>query len=146
MKFLAAFFMSAIFFTANAQFRDIPSVVTDSFIVRFPKATHVSWKDKVTAFQAEFDQNNEELRVYYSSKGEWLKTERKVEMLKLPSSVKDGFNKSKYAAYSISDITETIDHEKGLLYKVIAARKGSITKRVLYFTDKGQLVKDDMNF
>ena len=130
---------------ANAQFRDIPSEVTDSFVAKFPKASHVSWKDKITGFQADFEQKNQKVKATFNSKGEWQKTEKQLLISKLPAAVNDGFNKSKYAAYTVREAVELDDHEKGLMYKVVV-KKGDITKRNLYFTAAGQLVKDDVNF
>lgn len=144
-KFFALIILNCLLFTANAQFRDIPSVVTDSFYNRFPKAAHVSWKDKITAFQAEFELGYDKVKSTYSSKGEWQKTEKDLLISKIPGNVTDGFNKSKYAAYNIREAVEINDHEKGLLYKLVV-RRGEITKRNLYFTTGGQLVKDDVNF
>ena len=144
-KIISSFLLSFLLVTANAQFRDIPSEVTDSFDEKFPKASHVSWKDKITVFQADFEQKNQKVKATFNSKGEWQKTERQLLVTKLPGTVNDGFKKSKYAAYTVRQALEIDDHEKGLLYKVVVKR-GDITKRNLYFTAKGQLVKDDVNF
>ncbi len=131
--------------TVNAQFRNIPSVVTDSFSLRYANATHVEWKDKITSFQASFEQNNETFRTNFSSKGEWLRTEKDMDMTLLPEPVKDGFEKSKYAGYDVKEITEVDDREKGHNYKVVV-NNGTFIRRNLVFTTKGQLVKDEMNF
>ena len=144
-KIISSIILSCLLFTANAQFRDIPSEVTDSFAAKFPKASHVSWKDKITGFQADFEQKNQKVKAIFNSKGEWQKTEKQLLISKLPGNVNDGFKKSKYAAYTIREAVEIDDHEKGLLYKVIV-KKGDTTKRNLFFTTEGQLVKDGVNF
>lgn len=144
-KIISFIFLSCLMLAANAQFRDIPSEVTDSFVAKFPKASHVSWKDKITGFQADFEQKNQKVKATFNSKGEWQKTEKQLLISKLPAAVNDGFNKSKYAAYTVREAVELDDHEKGLMYKVVV-KKGDITKRNLYFTAAGQLVKDDVNF
>ena len=144
-KIISFIFLSCLLLAANAQFRGIPSEVTDSFVAKFPKASHVSWKDKITGFQADFEQKNQKVKATFNSKGEWQKTEKQLLISKLPAAVNDGFNKSKYAAYTVREAVELDDHEKGLMYKVVV-KKGDITKRNLYFTAAGQLVKDDVNF
>ena len=144
-KIISFIFLSCLMLAANAQFRGIPSEVTDSFDAKFPKALHVSWKDKITGFQADFEQKNQKVKATFNSKGEWQKTEKQLLISKLPAAVNDGFNKSKYAAYTVREAVELDDHEKGLMYKVVV-KKGDITKRNLYFTAAGQLVKDDVNF
>ncbi len=60
-SFFIALFATGISFmslSAGAQLRRLPSVVTDSFNLRFPGATKVTWKDKITVFQADFIFNN----------------------------------------------------------------------------------------
>ena len=145
LKLLCSFMLSCMLVTANAQFRNIPAEVTDGFKVKFPKATHVTWKDKITSFQAEFVQNKDKVKATFSSKGEWQKTEKKYDFTKLPSNVKDGFSKSKYAKYDVKEVSEIDDSEKGLMYRVVV-KKDDFTKRGLYFTAAGQLVKDEVNF
>ncbi len=144
-KLLCSLLLTCMLLTANAQFRNIPAEVTEAFKTKFPNASHVSWKDKITSFQAEFEQDEVKSKASYTSKGEWLKTERKAEFEKLPEKIKDGFNKSKYADYPVREVVEVEDNEKGIQYLVIV-KKGDITKRNLYFTAAGQLVKDDVNF
>ena len=145
LKKLLSMIVTLIAISAHAQFRTVPAEVTDAFREKFPRAQHVSWKDKLTSFQADFEQKNQKMKAYFSSKGEWQKSEKKVDIMKLPSDVRDGFNKSKYATYTIREIIEVDDSEKGLLYRVVV-KKGDITKRSLFFTDEGQLVKDEVNF
>ena len=56
----------------HAQFRSLPGQVTDSFKVRYPTATGVTWSDKVSAFQAVFMIDKEKYVARYSKDGEWL--------------------------------------------------------------------------
>jgi hypothetical protein len=144
-KLVCSVFLSCLLLTANAQFRNIPPEVTDNFKTKFPKATHVEWKDKISSFQAEFEDGKGKAKASFSSKGEWLKTEKKLDFATLPGDVKDGFSKSKFADYAVKEASEIDDKEKGLLYLVVV-KKGDLTKRNLYFTATGQLVKDDVNF
>lgn len=145
LKLLCSFMLSCMLLTATAQFRNIPAEVTDNFKAKYPNASHVSWKDKITSFQAEFVQNKDKIKATYSSKGEWQKTEKKYDFGKLPSNVKDGFSKSKYASYDVKEVLEIDDSEKGLMYRVVV-KKDDFTRRALYFTAAGQLVKDEVNF
>ena len=39
---------------AHAQLRTLPSAVTDSFKVKYPSATQVSWSDKLSYWQVGF--------------------------------------------------------------------------------------------
>ncbi len=144
-KLMCTVVLSCVLLGTSAQFRSIPAEVTERFDKKFPAASHVMWKDKITSFQAEFQEEKQKAKASFSSKGEWLKTEKKYDYAKLPAVVKDGFTKSKYASYKVREVSEVDDNEKGLQYLVVV-KKGDLTKRTLYFTQSGQLVKDDVNF
>ena len=127
--------------SVNAQFRKIPAVVTDAFKTKFATASGVEWKDKLTSFEADFKSGEKDVRAFFSSKGEWIKTETKHTYNSLPLEVKDGFKKSKYAELKVADVTEVEDKDKGLLYKMIV-KKNDYQKKVLVFTKTGQLTSD----
>ena len=127
----------------QAQFRKIPSEVTDSFKTRFPDANKVSWKDRVVYFQAEFVVGEQMQRANFSTEGNWLKTEKVVAFEKLPAEVKDGFKKSKYADWSVKEVVETNSVENGNEYR-ITIRKDEILKRNLRFSPSGQLQDDSL--
>jgi hypothetical protein len=138
-----ALIISLVSITTNAQFRKIPAEVTDSFRVRFAGASHVAWKDKVTSFQAEFTQGGDLVKSNFSSKGEWLRTEKKYDFTKVSKEIKDGFSKSKYADWSVKEVNEIDDAKEGKRVR-ITVRKGDMAKRYLYFSPSGQLLSDSM--
>lgn len=144
-KFVFAVLLMAFAFVADAQFRKIPAEVTDSFKIKYPTATRVSWSDKIGSFQAEFKDGEQKIKANFSSKGEWLKEEKKYDYEKLPGQVKDGFTKSKYADWNIKEVVETYDKEEGHGYRV-TVRKGDLAKRYLRFAESGQLLNDSMTF
>jgi len=129
-------------FTAQAQFRKIPAVVTDAFKAKYADAAGVEWKDKVTSFEADFTIDRKERKANFTSKGEWIKTETKESFENLPGDVKDGFKKRKYEDLSVADATQIDEKEKGILYKVVV-KKNEYSKRNLVFTQTGQLVSDN---
>jgi len=102
----------------------------------------LEWKDKISSFEADFKIGDKEMKAYFSSKGEWIKTESKHTFATLPLEVKDGFKKSKYADLSVVDVSQIDDSEKGEQFKVIV-KKNEYTKRNLVFTKTGQLVSDN---
>lgn len=138
--FSLVFFVVA--FSVNAQFRKIPAVVTDAFKAKYANASGVEWKDKLSSFEADFTSNNKEMKAFFSSKGEWLKTETKHTYNSLPADVKDGFKKSKYADLSVVDVRQIDDKDKGVQYKVVV-RKNECTKRNLVFSKSGQMMSDN---
>jgi len=132
-------------FAASAQFRKIPAAVTDSFKAKYENASNVSWKDKLTSFQAEFKQGDKEMRSTFSSSGTCIKTETKHQYESLPLEVKDGFKKSKFANLNIIGVLEVEEKDKGEQYH-ITVKKNDIAKRSLVFSKEGQLISDNAIF
>lgn len=128
---------------AGAQFRKIPAEVTDSFAVRYNNASGVSWRDKLTFFQADFEWNKQKKKAAYSQKGEWIKTESRLSLQSLPASVQDGFKKSKYAQLEVLEVIELEEKNKGTQYKV-SVKKVDFGKKSLLFSPSGQLVSDNI--
>ncbi|WP_207492705.1 PepSY-like domain-containing protein [Aridibaculum aurantiacum] len=135
--------MLASVYMASAQFRKLPAEVTDSFKVKFPTATQVSWRDRLNSFQAEFKEQGQPVKANFASNGEWLKTEKRYNYELLPAAVKDGFKKSKYAEWLIKEVVETHDKKDGQEYR-ITVRKGDFSKRYLRFSVAGQLLDDSL--
>jgi hypothetical protein len=139
-------FFSFVFFitvvSANGQFRKIPAVVTDAFKAKYGNASAVSWKDKFSSFQADFKVGNTEMKSTFTSKGEWLKTEKKHAFVSIPTDVKDSFKKSKYADLTVSEIIEVEEKDKQTQFKM-TVKKGDLNKKRLVFAKTGQLVSDN---
>jgi hypothetical protein len=127
---------------AQAQFRSIPGAVTDSFKVHYPAASDVKWSDKVTLFQASFTNNGDAYLAKFKSKGEWLSSQKDIAEDKLPSVVKDGLAKSKYASYKIENVKQIFLPNNVTQYG-LSVSNGSITKKNLLFNSEGQLLKDN---
>jgi Putative beta-lactamase-inhibitor-like, PepSY-like len=141
---LAVAFLSINGLTASAQFRKIPAEVTDAFSQKFPGATKVEWKDKLTGYSANFELNNESYLVNYNNKAEWESTEQEIDESDLPSEVKSGYDKSKYAAdWTISKV-EKIELPRDEIQYRLQIANGDIKKRNLYYNSDGRLLKDKL--
>ncbi|HEX9511029.1 MAG TPA: PepSY-like domain-containing protein [Puia sp.] len=144
-KFLNLMLISGFLFmtvAANAQFRKIPGAVTDAFKVKYPSAQTVSWEDKVSAFQASFVIDGETYSARYTSKAEWLGSQKKIQEDKLPSAVKDGLAKSKYADWEVKTVTAHYLPDGKMEYAIGVYKKG-LNKKNLLFSSEGQLLKDN---
>jgi hypothetical protein len=130
--------------SVHAQFRSIPSVVTDSFKVKYPSAQQVSWSDKLSAFQASFKIDADTYTARFSSKGEWLGSLKKIAQSSLPAAVADGLSKSKYADadWKVGTVTERYLPGGTIQYSIFVSKSG-LQKKNLLFSSSGQLLKDD---
>lgn len=127
--------------TSIAQIRKIPAEVTSSFTARYPQATEVEWRDKLTGFAASFNIDGTDYVATFSNKGEWESTEQGFNQSDLPKSVQDGFEKSKYADWDVNQVTK-IEMPNDVLQYRIEVGKGDINKKNLYFNSNGRMLKD----
>ena len=127
--------------TAHAQFRSVPAVVTDTFKARYPNAINVSWKDKITVFQANFSSDNADQEAKFSKKGEWQSTEKVMKQVDLPDGVKDGLDKSKYYDWKVEDVY--IRYIPGKTQYHLVVTGSGLDKKNLLFSSEGRLIKDN---
>lgn len=132
-------------FTAHAQFRSVPAVVTDSFKAKYPNASAVSWSDKLLAgsFQASFTEGKDKFVARFGNKGEWQWSTKKITKDELPAVVKDGFAKSKYAGAEWEVRTVSMKFMPGNTVEyLLFVQKSDLNKKNLTFSSEGQLLKD----
>jgi len=141
-KWMFSFVLLLFIFSAKAQFRKIPADVTDSFKIKYENASAVSWKDRLSSFQANFTVGDKEMKALFTSRGEWIKTETKHTYNSLPADVKDGFKKSKYADMDVLDVTQMEDKDDQIQYRIVV-KKNDFNKRSLIFSKSGQLISDN---
>jgi hypothetical protein len=141
----AAFFSLLLIIVSTAtsfgQVRKIPSEVTESFREKYPAATNVEWRDKLSSFSAVFESDEVHYEARFNSKGEWQFTENEIEESDLPEAVKDGYDKSKYADWEIGKIHK-IELSDGSFQYRIESVKNDIRRKNLYFNSEGRLIKD----
>lgn len=139
--FLAMFSLSSTI--AKAQIRKIPAEVTDAFSAKYPGATGVEWKDRLSGFSAGYTLDAVDYTANFSNKGEWESTEHEIEQENLPEAVNDGFSKSKYTEWELLKVILIELPNDETQYR-LEVGKGDIKKRNLYFNSKGRLVKDKL--
>ena len=127
--------------TSVAQVRKIPSEVTEAFKDKYPNATNVEWRDKLSNFSAAFESESIHYQARFSSKGEWQLTENEIGESDLPEVVKESFDKSKYADWEIGTIHK-IELADGSVQYRIEATKNDVVKKNLSFNSEGRLIKD----
>ena len=138
---LALGFVVALFGTATAQVRKVPATVTEAFRTKYPMALNVEWRDRLSGFTASFDQDNVHYESKFNNKGIWQSTENKVEEKDLPAPVKDGFEKSKFAEWTIDEAYKIQIPGEKVQYRV-QIEKSDIQKKNLLFSSEGRLISD----
>jgi hypothetical protein len=133
----------AFIITANAQLRKVPAAVTDAFKAKFSTASQLEWKDRITNFEATFFLNGVSNTAKFTKEGTMIETTSALDFAQLSAKVKDGFNKSKYADWEVQNVSTFQEKDKAFYYR-ITVKKNDITKRFLYFSKSGRLVKDSV--
>jgi hypothetical protein len=143
-RLISSFLLLLLFATVTpsfAQVRKIPSEVTEAFKEKYPDATNVEWRDKLSSFSAVFESDNQRYEARFNSKGEWQLTENEIEEGDLPEIVKEGYDKSKYADWELGRI-DKIELADGTIQYRMEAIKNDVRKKNLYFNSEGRLLKD----
>lgn len=125
-----------------AQIRKIPAEVTNALKAKFPNATDVSWKDKLSSWEAEFTESGVKTSAYFSGKGEWKETDKEMTFEALPADVKVGLSKSKYSEWTPGSVTAIWKQDKALQYRIYVEKSSIVQKKYLYFSEKGVLQRE----
>ena len=128
---------------SNGQVRKIPASVTEAFKEKYPQATSIEWKDKVTSFAASFQDNGKQYEARFNSKGEWQETEVMINEEEMPETVKEGLDKSKYSEWEIIKVRRIELPGDIVQYKVLV-EKCEIQPKNLLFSSVGKLLKDNI--
>ncbi|MFT3936371.1 MAG: PepSY-like domain-containing protein [Chitinophagaceae bacterium] len=134
-------FLLSIINHADAQIRKVPAEVTEAFKEKYPDTKNVEWKDKLSNFQVTYEKDGVKYESKFSSKGVWLQTEKDIAEETLPSTVKDGYSKSKFTDWEVKTATRVESKNNGIQYRLFV-KKNDIEKKYLYFNEDGRLVKD----
>jgi hypothetical protein len=143
MKKLLVVLLVALSFSSFSQIRKIPGAVTEAFKQKYPQAAEVEWKDKLTVFVASFLDDGVKYEARFNSKGTWQQTENETTEASIPSEVKDGLEKSKYAEWETTAFYHISLPDDKTQYRV-SVKKNDIQKKNLLFSSEGQLLKDNI--
>lgn len=132
-------FMAVI---SHAQLRTMPPEVTNAFKAKFPDASDVSWKDKLSSWQATFTEKGVKTEAWFSGKGEWKETNKEMEFSSLPADVKTGLSKSRYSEWTPGSVTAIWKKDKALQYRIYVEKSSLVQKKYLYFSETGVLQRE----
>jgi hypothetical protein len=139
-------FLAGLIFISNilfAQVREIPEAVKETFTSQYPGAENVTYEDNLVSVQVHFKLNGENMVAAYNNKGRWKDTEKDWSFDQLPEAVKDGFQKSKYADWKVTEVKMIFRPGGSDRYR-IKAEKNDIQKKHIFFNKAGRLVDDSI--
>lgn len=140
--FVLAMIMLCAAVATQAQIRKMPSAVTNGLKEKFPEATDVAWKDKLSSWQATFTLKGVKTEAWFTSKGEWKETNQEMEFSNLPEEVKTGLSKSRYSEWTPGEVTIIWKKDKPLEYRIYVEKSSLVQKKYLHFNEKGVLQRE----
>lgn len=127
--------------TSFSQLREIPQAVRETFANQYPKAENTDFKDFLAKVDVNFELDGQKMVATYTNKGDWRGTEKDYRFDELEEPIKDGFEKSKYADWDITE-TKVLYLPGGSEQYRIRVKKNDVQKKYLYFNTKGRLLRE----
>ena len=117
LKFLLiALFATTVATAQDLKQTDVPNGVLSKFQKENPNATDVEWEKEMDNYKVEFDQDNQEHEIWYSTSGTMVKREQDITENMLPKTITNAIS-SKYSGYKVDDC-EKITKGNKTTYKV----------------------------
>ena len=117
---------------------DIPAQVLNSFNEKYPSIS-AQWEKDVNSYKAEFRLNGKDADAWFSTNGDWVRTEVDILKTDLPQVVVDAVQKA-YEGYVIDD-ADWIETPSQNYYDVDIEKGGSADIHVNVTTD-GTILKN----
>ncbi len=124
-----------------AQIREVPEAVKEAFDSQYPDADSIKYEDNIVSVQVHFTEKGEKMKASYTNKGRWKETEKEWSFEQLPEDVKDGFSKSKYADWEVSE-TKIVYRPGGVERYRVKVGKNELQKKYLFFNKSGRLMEE----
>lgn len=143
-KIISILFVLFLFTSVSfAQIREVPESVKETFATQYPDADSVEYTDNLVNVQVRFTMNGEKMKASYTNKGRWRETEKDWSFEQLSEEVKDGFSKSKYAEWEVSE-TKIIYRPGGVERFRVKVGKNDLQKKYLFFNKSGRLMEESI--
>lgn len=94
----------------------VPSVVVNTFISKFPKTTGLEWERKGELYEAEFDVKNIDHKALLDLSGKLIMFKHDIRPSDLPKIVRNTI-RNQYKGYRIDDV-EKVDNDGIIFYQV----------------------------
>jgi len=141
MKWLLAvalMFTAVIGYGETVQKKDVPDAVVQHFAKQFPKVENVQWSKEHGEFEANFEQDDQEMSATYDAQGNHIETETEMATDQLPQTVKSTIAKQ-FSGYDLREAAKIVKNE-GTTYEA-ELHKGEKSFDVIFNAD-GTVVKN----
>ncbi|MBQ7634284.1 MAG: PepSY-like domain-containing protein [Bacteroidaceae bacterium] len=117
---------------------DVPQAVLTAFAAKYPEATNVKWEKELETYKAEYyNADHNEVDVWFSPDGTWLRTATDLLPTALPEAVQQ-YVATNYPDRSIDDCD--LIEIPGASYYLLELEKGGAADLYLKLTADGELI------
>ena len=139
---IAQLFIAMIFYgSVFAQGVNLPPLVSSAFNSKYPTAQKVQWNDQGSEYKAVFNADGDRYEAKYSNNGNWLISQRDIQLSALPAVIKNNLSKTDFSGWNIKQAYVLFLPGMITQYRVVIAKSDNNTKSLLFSQD-GKLLKD----
>lgn len=142
---LLPFFLLCLGLSLHAQngADQAPAAARQHLTKQHPDAVVKEWERRKRNFKVEFTVKGVEYDSYYTTEGNWVRTEHDIAKKDLPAAVSTALKGSKYGTWKVEDVELHSTPEHAVLYKIKVKDKGQVME-VFHGAD-GRLIKEQQD-
>jgi hypothetical protein len=133
---IALIMVSLVSFAQKTKEQNVPQIVKNTLLQKFPKAKEIKWDKEGKNFEASFDLNNVDNSVLFSQEGKIVETETEIKVSQLPKNALQ-YLKDNYKNQKVKEVAKIVTEKGSLIYE--AEIKGND----LFFDENGNFIKRD---
>ena len=128
--------VSLVSFAQKTEEQNVPQVVKNALLQKFPKAKEVKWDKEGKNFEASFDLNNVDNSVLLSQDGKIVETEIEIKVSQLPKNALQ-YLKDNYKNQKVKEAAKIVTEEGTIIYEA------EIKGKDLLFDENGNFITKD---
>ncbi len=133
---IALIMVSLVSFAQKTKEQNVPQIVKNTLLQKFPKAKEIKWDKEGKNFEASFDLNNVDNSVLFSQEGKIVETETEIMVSQLPKNALQ-YLKDNYKNQKVKEAAKIVTEKGTLLYEA------EIKGKDLFFDENGNFIKRD---
>ncbi|MBB1193374.1 hypothetical protein DNC80_06780 [Flavobacterium sp. SOK18b] len=128
--------VSLVSFAQKKKEQNVPQVVKNALLQKFPKAKEVKWDKEGKNFEASFDLNNVDNSVLLSQDGKIVETEIEIKVSQLPKNALQ-YLKDNYKNQKVKEAAKIVTEKGTVIYEA------EIKGKDLLFDENGNFITKD---
>jgi hypothetical protein len=133
---IALIMVSLVSFAQKTKDQNVPQVVKNALLQKFPKAKEIQWDKEGKNFEASFDLNNIDNSVLFSQDGKIVETEIEIKVTQLPKNALQYLNDN-YKNQKVKEAAKIVTEKGNVIYEA------EIKSEDLFFDENGNFIKRD---